>query len=226
MGFPARTGDPLLMLAMRPAYEAVVNYFARFPAQTVRASGGKTERPRGKVAMFWPCPTLAHGLYGVRLLTAIAIAGLVLLSAHYAIAASHGPFSKFLGSWRGFGQVVTSNGGSDRISCRATYSTTQSADDLTQTLVCASDSYRIEIHSNIVAVGQEVRGNWAEITRQATGSLGGRVVGGVFEGTISGPGFNGGLSLRSTGHRQLISIRPQGTDIVEVQVGLLQEADQ
>jgi hypothetical protein len=159
------------------------------------------------------------------LLTA-ALVGAVLFWSQDAIAASHGPFAKFLGSWRGSGQVVSSNGGSDRINCRATYSTPQSDDTLNQVLVCASDSYRIEVRSNLEAVGREVRGAWTEVSRQVTGNIDGRIAGGAFEGNISGPGFSAGLSLRSTGRRQMISIRPQGVDIVQVQVDLVKGAEE
>jgi hypothetical protein len=160
-----------------------------------------------------------------RLSPAIILTMTVLLWPHSAIAASHGPFSKFFGNWRGLGEVTSSSGGSDRIGCRATYSASQSGDALAQVLICASDSYRIEIHSDLQAAGHEVHGSWTEASRQLTGSIEGRLVGGTFEGNITGHAFDAALSLHSTGRRQEMTIRPQGTDITEVRVNLSREAD-
>ena len=39
---------------------------------------------------------------------------------------------------------------------------------------------------------------------------------GHFDGSIVGPGFTAAISLTSNGHRQAVSVRPQGGDINDV----------
>jgi hypothetical protein len=137
-----------------------------------------------------------------------------------ANAQSEGPFGKFLGTWRGLGKVTMTDGKSEKIRCTATYSAASKGQSLSQTLVCASDSYRVDIHSFIVAEGQSAQGHWEESTRQANGHLDGRFVGGQFEGTISGPGFEALLFLVATGVRQTILITPSGGSVSRVQIAL------
>ena len=140
---------------------------------------------------------------------AIFAAGLMLSPATGA-AQSRDPFARFLGSWRGAGFVVGTDGNRTRIVCRASYAVTDSRESLSQTLTCASDSYRFEITSYVVADGASVQGYWQEATRQVRGNLTGQVAEGDFEGAVSGPGFAASLSLRSSGRKQLVTIDPNG----------------
>jgi hypothetical protein len=148
------------------------------------------------------------------------LAGAVVLWPLIGMAHSEGPFSRFLGNWRGSGQVVGADGHRELLRCRAGYSLSQSGAALTQTLVCASDSYRVDITSHVVAEGHRVQGHWQEATRQVQGDLTGQVAGGQFEGSVAGAGFTAQVSLRSTGRKQAVSIRPQGGDIAAVEVVL------
>jgi hypothetical protein len=154
-----------------------------------------------------------------------AFAAFVLMFPQTGLAEPAHPFAKFLGRWRGSGQVVGVNGGSERINCRANYSALQEGAALSQTLVCASDSYRIDIRSNVVAAGQQVQGHWEETTRQATGDLVGHIANGAFEGDVTGPGFTAAISLRAVGRRQYVDIQAQGGDIAKVEINLSRDAD-
>jgi hypothetical protein len=148
------------------------------------------------------------------------LASAVVLWPMIGMAHSDGPFSRFSGNWRGSGQIVGTNGHSEQIKCRAGYSLSQSGDALTQTLVCAGDSYRVDISSHVVADGHRVQGHWQEATRQVQGDLSGQVVEGQFEGSVVGPGFTAHVSLRSTGRKQVVNIKPQGGDVAAVEVVL------
>jgi hypothetical protein len=148
------------------------------------------------------------------------LAGAVVLWPLISTAHSDGPFSRLLGNWRGSGQVVGTNGHREQIRCRAGYSLSQSGEALTQTLVCASDSYRVDISCYVVAEGHRVQGHWQEATRHVEGDLTGEVAEGQFEGSVAGPGFTAKVSLRSTGRKQVVNIRPQGGDIAAVEVVL------
>jgi hypothetical protein len=155
-----------------------------------------------------------------RALATFSCCAQVVLFTVAATAQSAGPFGKISGTWRGVGKVVTSDGNGEKIRCTATYSPASSGQSLSQALVCASDSYRVDIKSFIVADGQAVQGHWEESVRQAVGQLDGRLVGGQFEGRISGPGFEARLSLVTNGARQTILITPSGGSISRVQIAL------
>jgi hypothetical protein len=119
---------------------------------------------------------------------------------------------------------VGADGHSERINCRATYSESNDGQALSQSLVCASDSYRFDVHSYVVADGRDVQGHWEETTRNVTGQLSGRVEDGRFDGSIVGPAFTAQMSLKTTGRRQAVSITPQGGDIAKVDIMLSRES--
>jgi len=142
------------------------------------------------------------------------------LGAATSAGAAEGAFGMFAGSWRGGGEVTGSNGVREHIRCRADYSVSNEGAAMTQTIVCASPSYRIDIHSHVEARGEEVQGDWSESTRNVTGQLSGRIVGGRFEGAVQGPSFTAGVSLIANGHGQSVSIAPSAGDISGVSIQL------
>ena len=141
--------------------------------------------------------------------------------ASHSLAAPAGPFQSFVGQWTGDGQVVASNGGRERIRCRANFTPARQGAALNQSIVCASQSYRIDISSYAEAGdGDSVQGTWSEATRGVSGHLTGHVGAGRFVGTVKGPGFAAGVSWVSNGSRQVVNIEPSGSDIVDVQIEL------
>jgi hypothetical protein len=156
-------------------------------------------------------------------LLALMIVASGALWAQAGVAHTSNPFAAFFGSWRGSGHVVGSDGHSERINCRATYSESNGGETLAQSLVCASDSYRFDVHSYVVADGRDVQGHWEETTRNVTGRLSGQVEDGQFDGSIAGPTFTAQMSLKTTGRRQAVSITPRGGDIAKVDIVLSRE---
>jgi hypothetical protein len=155
---------------------------------------------------------------------ALIIAASGALWPEVGAAYTTNPFADFIGAWRGFGHVVVSDGRSERISCRATYSETGGGKTLSQSLVCASDSYRFDVHSYVVADDRGVEGYWQETSRNVTGHLTGQINGGQFEGSIAGASFTAQLALKTTGRKQAVTITPQGGDIVRVEIMLSRES--
>lgn len=135
-------------------------------------------------------------------------------------AAAAAPFASFAGSWSGSGEVIGTNGNRERIRCRAQYSEAKQGEALNQTIVCASESYRIDITSYVEATGSSVQGYWREATRNVSGQMSGSIEGGRFNGDVVGPGFSAAVSLSSNGRTQAVNIRPQGGDIADVQIEL------
>jgi hypothetical protein len=154
------------------------------------------------------------------LLLGACLLGAALALPEAGMAKSEGPFASLSGNWHGSGRVTATNGTSERISCRATYTVSPDGINLSQSLVCASDSYRFDIRASVFSDGQSLTGTWQETTRNASGNLTGQIDGGSIETTVSGPGFTAGLSLKTSSHKQVVSIRPQGMEIAKVDITL------
>lgn len=148
---------------------------------------------------------------------ALAVAASLLLSG--AASAADG-LSALAGSWSGGGTITTTNGGSERLRCRATYSVGGGGASASQDLRCASDSYRVDIVSNVAVNGQTLSGTWRETSRGVSGQLSGRVNGSDITATISGGTFGAGLSIATRGSAQNINLRVQGGDVSNVSISL------
>jgi hypothetical protein len=148
----------------------------------------------------------------------IALAtGLFLLPVS-ASAQQHegGAFSRFAGNWSGEGTVKTS-AGNERIRCKAHYDVTSDGTSLEQTLVCASDSYKLEVRSNVAATGTRFAGKWNEVTRDTIGNISGTITSKGIHGKIDGIGFTADLAISTQANRQSVTIDPTGaTDISQV----------
>jgi hypothetical protein len=153
----------------------------------------------------------------LRFVFAAAVLGAASFVVEPAFAA--GPFRPFLGSWRGTGEITTQDSRKEPISCRATYE----GDDeqsLTISLVCASDAFRINIESSVTEEGGALRGEWRETTRGVQGDISGQIGRGDFEGQVTAGGVNVGISIRVSGRRQAVSIRPSAGDFRGVDIVL------
>jgi hypothetical protein len=149
---------------------------------------------------------------------ALALAVGLIAAAPVGLAA--GPFQSFIGGWSGVGQVVGSNGHHEEIRCRAEYSEAKGGEALNQTIVCASESFKLDIHSYVEASGDSVQGYWRESSRDVSGHITGRVAGGRFEGDIAAPTFTAAVSIISNGRTQTVSFQPHAGDISDVRIEL------
>jgi hypothetical protein len=152
-------------------------------------------------------------------LKALGLAAIVLAAAQSAALAA-GPFQKFVGSWSGGGQIVGSNGHRESIRCRAQYSEAKDGSALNQAIVCASESFKLDIQSYVEASGDSVQGYWKEAARDVSGHVTGRISGGGFEGEFSAPTFTAAISIVSNGRTQTVNIQPRGGDVSDVRIDL------
>ncbi|MEA2899023.1 MAG: hypothetical protein QOJ84_4638 [Bradyrhizobium sp.] len=143
-----------------------------------------------------------------RLIVAAAtlVAALAFTSASYA---QSGPFTGMAGVWSGGGTLTLDDGSTERVRCRATYAVGNGGNGLNQSLTCASDSYRFNLSSNVIASGGSLSGTWSESSRGVNGSLEGRGSNGNFQVVASAPGFTANISLRTTGNKQSVVIRAE-----------------
>ncbi len=112
--------------------------------------------------------------HAFRLKLAVFACGVMVLAPQLrADPGPEGPFFGLSGYWSGSGTITMSNGAAERIRCRATYAVNGAGRALQQTLRCASDSYRLDISSNVVSEGGALSGSWSEATRGVSGSISG-----------------------------------------------------
>ena len=141
----------------------------------------------------------------IRRLTFAAAVSLVASgSASYA---QSGPFAGMAGNWSGGGTVTLDDGSTERIRCRATYAVAAGGNGLNQSLLCASDSYKFELRSNVIAEGGSLSGTWSETSRGVNGTLEGRGANGNFQVLASAAGFSANISLTTRGNKQSVVIR-------------------
>ena len=98
----------------------------------------------------------------------------------------------------------------ERLRCKANYKVNGSGQGLKQNLRCASDSYKIDLSSDVTSEGNRISGNWSEASRNVFGSLQGTAGGGRIEVFVEANGFAANLTLRTTGNRQTVQISSKG----------------
>ena len=106
----------------------------------------------GSVAAISPTERAKFILNARRLLfaaVAFFVAGISVTPSY----AESGPFAGMAGNWSGGGTITLDDGSSERIRCRATYAVGAGGNGLNQTLSCASDSYKFNLTSNVIAQG-------------------------------------------------------------------------
>ena len=87
---------------------------------------------------------------------------------------------------------------------------------------CASDSFKVQVISNVVADGNGgLSGVWRETTRQGEGSVSGQVVGpGQISASLDGTAYGIQLTVNTKGNQQSVAIQAQGTDVQSVRISL------
>jgi hypothetical protein len=151
---------------------------------------------------------------------ALGLAAGIALGAQQVVAEPPSPFLKFIGNWSGAGQIVGSNGHRESIRCRAEYAEAKGGSALDQGIVCASESFKLNIHGYVESSGESTQGYWKEATRDVSGQVTGRVSDGRFVGELSAPSIRARISLTSHGRIQVVSIQPRAGDISDVRIEL------
>src|SRR4030088_1018902 len=113
------------------------------------------------------------------------------------------------------------DGATERIRCKAAYVVNATGKALQQTLRCASDSYRVEISSNVISDGGSLSGSWPDAIRGLSGNISGRATGAEIVANVAGAGFTARLDVRTHDGKQSVTIRPQGgTEVSAVSIAL------
>jgi hypothetical protein len=151
-------------------------------------------------------PALASTKTLLRTAVFVAALGCLGTTAH----AQSAPFAGMAGIWSGNGTISFEDGSKERIRCKATYAVSGDGTGLNQSLLCASDSYKFELKSDVTSRAGTLSGNWTETTRGVNGSLEGSASNGKFNVNVSSPAFNARLTLTTTGNKQNVAISSDG----------------
>ena len=116
---------------------------------------------------------------------------------------------------------MTVNGRPERLRCRVSYAIAPSDTALQQNLVCASDSYRFDIASNVIERGGRLSGQWTERSRNIVGNVTGTINGNRINTQVEATGFSANLTLTTNGNRQTVLIRPRNYEISEIALSLV-----
>ena len=153
-----------------------------------------------------------------RLLPALAVAALCLLAPFKSSqAADSNPFDTLLGSWRGNGQIVLSEGKTERLKCNAYY--TGGGSQLRMAILCQSESSNVQIRSALSQSGGRITGTWEERTFNAEGNASGQASSGKISLAITG-GVTGTMLVSYSSSRQSVAISTQGIALKSVTIDL------
>ena len=123
-------------------------------------------------------------------------------------ASSAGPFGQLAGSWSGSGTIDLSNGRHEPIKCRASYDVLEEQNKLQLNIHCASDSYNFDLRGSATYTAGAITGTWRS-TRNAAGTMSGKVEGAGFQVVAKGPTFTANLNLVTRGDKQSVTIKSQ-----------------
>ncbi len=130
------------------------------------------------------------------------------------------PFAAIAGNWTGGGTIDLTGDIHEKLRCRASYIQGKSNNSLVLAIRCASDNYKFELTSNVVERGGHISGQWNETAYKVSGSISGRVNGNRITAMAKGDSFNAAITVNTTGNRQSVTITPQATYIINVQIAM------
>jgi hypothetical protein len=132
------------------------------------------------------------------------------------------PFNGFAGHWTGGGSIDMADGSTEAIRCKADYAAGSTGSSLQIRVECASDSYKFQVVSNVVADPRgAISGTWHELTRQAQGDVTGRVPApGQIQASLGGTAYGIQFSADTKGNRQAIALQAQGSDMQSATIDL------
>ena len=147
----------------------------------------------------------------------LAVTMLLLVGGHgntqpaatQGAAPSVGPFDQLAGSWSGSGTIDLSNGRHEPIKCRASYDVLEEQSKLQLNIRCASDSYNFDLRGSAKYSAGAITGTWSESSRNAAGTLSGKVDGVGIQVLAKGPTFTADLDLMTRGDNQSVTIKSQ-----------------
>ncbi len=133
------------------------------------------------------------------------------------LAQAPSPFSQLAGSWHGSGQVRLTDGHSERVTCRGTYSSRSGGAELSLSIRCQSENHKIDMKSGLSYEGGRVSGHWQEKIFGLEGDVNGRAAANRLSLQISGQ-LQASMTISVNGASQQVSISTQGPGFKSVSI--------
>lgn len=124
------------------------------------------------------------------------------------------PLDKLAGRWMGEGRLGVKDGQSENVKCRVTYIPAGTADQLKQTVRCASAGGSIEVQSTIAHSAGSITGSWSELTRNMQGDLSGEVTPRGFHVSVRGADLTANMNVVINGPKQIIEIQFHNSSLI------------
>jgi hypothetical protein len=160
--------------------------------------------------------------FSIRAAVSPARLALVVALLLTALAASGaGLFDYLVGTWSGTGTVKLTDGGREKIKCKASYAVPESA-IVKISLTCASEIYKITLEGTMQYRDGVITGTWRETTRDVEGSFTGRVNGNQILLNTSGI-IAAALTVTTTGPTQTVVLKLEGAKVSSVTITLKRE---
>jgi hypothetical protein len=134
---------------------------------------------------------------------------LALLLSSYGSGHAQGVFERMAGQWEGSGSLELSSGAREKIKCKASYVVQSDAKNLQLSILCAGDSYKINISSSATLAAGAVTGTWSESNSLAGGTISGKASGDHVQVLAQSSAFSATISLTTHGNQQSVSIKSQ-----------------
>ncbi len=147
---------------------------------------------------------------------AAALAALLALAG--AAPAAQPSFKGLAGSWSGGGTITLEGGAKEKVRCSG--SASGGANTLSQSIRCASTSYRFVISSSLRLEGSSVRGNFSESQYGFDASVFGKATANGFRLSLRGNTVSASGSVSGSPTSQSINLSLAGTKVRRVSINL------
>lgn len=130
---------------------------------------------------------------------------IVMPAAEAADPAS--PFSSLTGRWVGEGRLGIKDNPPEAVKCRATYIAGATADELKQTIRCATAGGSIEVISNLLNAAGKLSGKWQETMHNIAGDLEGEITPKGLRIVVKGSDLAANMDVIVKDNRQIVEIQ-------------------
>lgn len=116
-------------------------------------------------------------------------------------------FPALAGRWVGEGRLGIKDNKPESVKCRATYIAGASADELKQTIRCATAGGSIEVISNLVNAAGKLSGKWQETVHNISGDLEGAFTSKGLRIVVKGSDLAANMDVIVMNNKQVIEIQ-------------------
>ncbi len=144
----------------------------------------------------------------VRLLPlAVCLAAPAAFNPAPALGEPASPFASLPGRWVGEGRFGVRDNPPESVKCRATYIAGTTADELKQTIRCATAGGSIEVISTLKNDAGKLSGEWKETTHNIEGNLEGQVTPAGFRIQVKSSDLAANMDVIVKANRQIVEIQ-------------------